>query len=728
MYSFYGGRPGNPFVIVTTFRSVEDMVNEFKKGPEYTAVHYDEHVMINTVNKNDPDNGKIYRRGYDFNDETTGGAEYIGTIVGPSGRAPMLELTDLQTAISKSSTEKDFEEESSEKRIAEGTYNIANGSLVPGKYVVQETDMQGNPKQDDQGNPIYISKYNDEIKWASCSIRNENNEDCTAYIGFKIPYPVFEISSESVEPYDTAEIELDDNNDHPFYKKWKLKIPKGIKGDSVTKLSVKNANELNGEYTNKQEDINKGYQILTYQTCNYDSKNPVQTEHYLSDYNVIKNVTNENGKVTIFYTHAEPTEINFKSINDITLDPNTGKFELTYNDSSNPLIKTLQWIKDITINEETGEIKASYTNKENPVKIGNLTWIDDIKIENGILKYRYKGETEYRESEESQTNPIKWINNIQVIKEGDEAGTIRFFYNDNSIASSQSIKWPTRIYANGNQIMVDYIDGSNAQLGILRGVNSMNFDPETGELKITYSNSEEISLGRISMLAPPESEPIKLNSEGTLTVQYAGEASEREIGKLQWPTNIRLDENTAKLYIDWNDNKTITDIGTINYILEMGINNEGHLLVKYSNPQQDADITYNGTTGWTDVGSALLSDIQYNGNTVTDLNWTGMGVLRNTGAESQAEKIIKFTIVPTQLLRHTLNNVTINAGTITVVKRGESGAITGFNSADLTQKGANVTKTFAGIDFEIPSGIPSDTNAAPEFVDIIITGLSLTFS
>ena len=81
MYSFYGGRPGNSFIIVTTYKSVADMVKEFKKGPNCTAVHYDQHVMINTVNKNDKDNGKIYRRGYDFNNEmgaqVKGGNYYV---------------------------------------------------------------------------------------------------------------------------------------------------------------------------------------------------------------------------------------------------------------------------------------------------------------------------------------------------------------------------------------------------------------------------------------------------------------------------------------------------------------------------------------------------------------------------------------------------------------------------------------------------------------------------
>jgi hypothetical protein len=41
MYSFYGGRPGNSFTIITTYRSVNDMINLFKQGPNYTGVHYD---------------------------------------------------------------------------------------------------------------------------------------------------------------------------------------------------------------------------------------------------------------------------------------------------------------------------------------------------------------------------------------------------------------------------------------------------------------------------------------------------------------------------------------------------------------------------------------------------------------------------------------------------------------------------------------------------------------
>jgi len=60
--------------------------------------------MINTVNKNNPENGRIYRRGYNFTN-SDGGAIFIGTIVGPSGHAPMLEMTTYADVKNKHAAE-----------------------------------------------------------------------------------------------------------------------------------------------------------------------------------------------------------------------------------------------------------------------------------------------------------------------------------------------------------------------------------------------------------------------------------------------------------------------------------------------------------------------------------------------------------------------------------------------------------------------------------------------
>ena len=91
--SFYGGRRGASFVLVKRYSSIQEMITAFKQGGDYKDVNYDEYVMIDTSNKNSVDNGKVYRRGYDYTNDL-GGAEYIGQIQGPVGYAPHLNLED----------------------------------------------------------------------------------------------------------------------------------------------------------------------------------------------------------------------------------------------------------------------------------------------------------------------------------------------------------------------------------------------------------------------------------------------------------------------------------------------------------------------------------------------------------------------------------------------------------------------------------------------------------
>lgn len=94
--SFYGGRPGAPFVIVHRFNSIQEMVTLFREGASSThIVNYGEYVMIsnNPTSENHEDNGRAYRRGMNYSDEyhpgnyenPGGGAEYIGQFTGPQG-------------------------------------------------------------------------------------------------------------------------------------------------------------------------------------------------------------------------------------------------------------------------------------------------------------------------------------------------------------------------------------------------------------------------------------------------------------------------------------------------------------------------------------------------------------------------------------------------------------------------------------------------------------------
>ena len=158
MYSFYGGRPGNSFIIIKNFPTVQDMVDDFKKGPNYTDVHYDEYVIINTQDKNSEDNGKIYRRGYEYTN-SQGGAEYIGTIVGPAGGSPEVQMTTEADVEQKYQQYKD--NQGFDTRFSNGSYTLTNHSLVPGK----------------QGND-----FHDEISWHCCSLRDAETKTNTIKI------------------------------------------------------------------------------------------------------------------------------------------------------------------------------------------------------------------------------------------------------------------------------------------------------------------------------------------------------------------------------------------------------------------------------------------------------------------------------------------------------------------------------------------------------------------
>lgn len=61
MDSLYGGKPGISFVLKANYPSEKAMINAFKKGNNYTDVWYGEYVLIDTTNKNNKQNGKIFR-------------------------------------------------------------------------------------------------------------------------------------------------------------------------------------------------------------------------------------------------------------------------------------------------------------------------------------------------------------------------------------------------------------------------------------------------------------------------------------------------------------------------------------------------------------------------------------------------------------------------------------------------------------------------------------------
>ena len=473
--SFYGGKAGTPFVIAKSYNSINAMIADFAKGPALTAVQYGEHVIINTEDKNNSNNGALYRRGYDYNN-SMGGAIYVGTIVGPSGKAPMFELTTIENI--KEITFKD----SDEVRQGEGAWNISNKSLIPGK-----TD----------------SEFNDDIAWSYITIRDQHGTDTTAWVGIKIPYHVIEMDAQSVSAYynrdkETADfkyvnlVERDDDQAHPFYSHWSVRIPKGIKGDALKNFRVVEASDTIQDYEGKTDDINNHRKVLVYDYYCYDAKeNGEPKTLYLGDFNMINTIDlADDGTFTITYTHDNTVTYTkkIKWITSTTLNSTTGVFHIDYNDGSN-YETTLKWINGISL-ADNGTITFTYTTGDSETLENKIKWITTTELEtNGTLTINYNDGTK-----EVFDKKIQWITNITLTDEG----ILTINYNNDTPAFTKSLIWPVRIEFDskdneadpGTQVIkVTYNNGTIETIGQpLNSIMRMEVNPINYHLLVLFTN------------------------------------------------------------------------------------------------------------------------------------------------------------------------------------------------------------------------------------------------
>ena len=473
--SFYGGKAGTPFVIAKSYNSVNAMIADFAKGPALTAVQYGEHVIINTEDKNNSNNGALYRRGYDYNN-SMGGAIYVGTIVGPSGKAPMFELTTIENI--KEITFKD----SDEVRQGEGAWNISNKSLVPGKA---------------------DSEFNDDIAWNYITIRDQHGTDTTAWVGIKIPYHVIEMDAQSVSAYynrdnETADfkntnlVERDDDQAHPFYSHWSVRIPRGIKGDALKNFRVVEASDAIQDYEGKTDDINNHRKILVYDYYCYDTKeNGEPKTLYLGDFNMIDTIDlADDGTFTITYTHDNTVTYTkkIKWITSTTLNSTTGVFHIDYNDGTN-YETTLKWINGISL-ADNGTITFTYTTGDSEALENKIKWITTTELEtNGTLTINYNDGTK-----EVFDKKIQWITNITLTDEG----ILTINYNNDTPAFTKSLIWPVRIEFDskdneadpGTQVIkVTYNNGTIETIGQpLNSIMRMEVNPINYHLLVLFTN------------------------------------------------------------------------------------------------------------------------------------------------------------------------------------------------------------------------------------------------
>ena len=405
--SFYGGRQGTSFIISKSYNSIQEMVNEFKLGTNFSEVKFNEYVFINAGVSHE-DNGKMFRRGYDYNNDM-GGAVYVGKVTGSPGSAAALTLTNIEK-INEIINQVDLPEDS----YGTGLY-LPDKDIVPGKYITQDGAIA----------------YNDNIEWAYCSMEKEDGTGAVAYLGFKMPYPIVEFTAGLVDvdkaPQDY--VERVDDETHPFYSKWKISIPKGMKGDLVKNLRSMKATSAIQEYPGQADDIANQREVLVYDYYHYDNDlNGDPVSIYLGDYNMIDSISvAADGSLICNYTHKDNMVLDkiFKWVKSITLSQ-TGHFTVEYNhalDANGSPTKyetDLKWVSNVSVSS-TGIIMLTYPDGSTKTLSNKIKWINGVSINTGSVEGEgnQKIKINYNDNTSSEVgNPINYIMKAAVSDRG----------------------------------------------------------------------------------------------------------------------------------------------------------------------------------------------------------------------------------------------------------------------------------------------------------------------
>ena len=154
---------------------------------------------METENRNNPNNGKLYRRtlkGRGDSDLKNRTAEYIGRISGPAGTNPFVALGSLADVNKQGE---------SENIRLDNSMSIAYPSDDKGTISTTKTgeDIEPAIQTASLSNDMLVSgKDNDAIKYTWLNIIDDTqggSSQSIVYMGFQIPYPFLEINAKAVD-------------------------------------------------------------------------------------------------------------------------------------------------------------------------------------------------------------------------------------------------------------------------------------------------------------------------------------------------------------------------------------------------------------------------------------------------------------------------------------------------------------------------------------------------
>lgn len=589
----------------------EGMLQDFQRGGEtIDIVNYGEYVIIDTLDKNDKDNGKVYRRGMDYSTAPLYGAEYIGQIVGPQGAISDISLVSYD-------------------EITEAAASSGEQDLVPG---YDGTD------------------YNDKILYKYLDLKDDFDGISTFKVGFKVPYLVNEFEGRTRSAYKDdgtpvdstvnliEEIPAEDENEHPFYKHYKIHIPKGIKGDCADNLkayptialetapyqSSLDANhqptgttynlssshaiisrEFGTDGINEQDYLviadNVGYinmknatpallellseQHLGYLETNYDEHLSGDSRQLdMGPYRIIDHVDmDDSGHITVSYSCGN--------------EDNIGEIlRWIYFEGDTPETKGIQMNSDgsITIYYNTLIDESDPTQGRESQTYSNLmTQLEHFNLGNdGILNFKFNNTKLYDNTDTHQDSDsvspgyqkdysfeipqiVRATLNTDTAQT-DNCGKFEIVYNNNAVDYDGNPKY--------NPTTHTYTDRIKQPID----VEIITSGSDTGKIKVHYSNG--------STLTTPDPAfkfitgiTIENTQYDTTTTPPTPIGDDKFVVHYNFGEDDQIGGSSSRAPINFIERSAFDSVG-------------GDLLVKYTNPASQGSLTYNGIPGWTNLG------------------------------------------------------------------------------------------------------------------------------
>ena len=573
--SFYGGKQGVSPIVKARFKYVDtkdqayiakvnsgivvdskDVMELCFADTSYTDVWYGQLAIIDTENKSNKNNGKLFRRVLtrSNNEITDGGTphgEYIGRIVGPSEGFPKVWLGSLKEMSNKAKVA--YQEnpdnhyvfpksknnggagsvfDGQGRVLASGEDSLSLKASSPDKGMIETLEGNKTNNQlipgvkittDEEGNKSY--EYETGIHYSWVNIRNNiggDKEDTYVYLGFQIPYTVIDLNFSGVdwtESFSSSQANRDEylNGTQPFYQKWSIEIPRGIRGNGVGFLRQAKFSDFK----------------------NADPNNPEKTE--------------------ILYRYEDIYNVNDGTF---TLPEDTGnyrqafEFDAGLNNEGSILVYTIYGYD--TSYDSTNSYQKTAT-----CYFGKMNDINGINLaEDGTLTISYSSG-----KDDPLENKIKWIENIEMItKDGEN-------YNSNN---PNFIKITYNVIENNGE-------NKKTELGPLKFIDYMqwkeNDNQDNRQLYVKYTDNTTVE--------PVSGDNIENSNSFNQIDGLRIKADTKEIQYHTNPINASLpdDDNENEGNYRSFSNPVILDI-----IEEAFINGEGHLLIKHSS----SEIRYNG--------------------------------------------------------------------------------------------------------------------------------------